>query len=298
MAFKSGSRRTIGHWGAVALLAAAIFFALYVLVPAPNAAASGGRSPHVYLALGDSLAFGYSEKRFEENLPEENPKNFETGYANNFADVLSVIQPNLQLVNDGCPGETSESFIKGPCEYQLKYPLHHPYSGGPDSSQLSDALSVIAANPGEVNTITIDIGANDALGVVETVCDFNAACIEEHAPALFEQVGKNLGYILGQLRGADSQARIIVLGLYNPFGTSIEGAGTLTADLNEVMASDAAAVQAKFADPLPVFNPGGALEEPTICLLTHMCEEKPDIHPTDLGYQVLAGLITQKYFEG
>lgn len=306
MVFRSGSHRGIGHWSTAALLAAAIFVVLYVLLPAPSAAAWSGTAGHpgkphstpIYLALGDSLAFGYSQKRFEENLPAENPKAFETGYVNDFADVLRLVEPNLQTINDGCPGETTESLIKGPCLYQLEYPLHHPYIGGPLSSQLSDALAVLAAHPGAVNPITIDIGANDALGVVETICKLQAACIEEHAPALFEEVGAKLAYILGQLRGAAPHAQIIVLGLYNPFGTTIEGAGTLTADLNEVMAADAAAVQARFADPLPLFNPPGALEGPTICLLTNMCTEKPDIHPTDLGYRVLAGVILRQYIAG
>lgn len=305
----SGSGRTIGHWGAAILLAAVLLVAIYVLLPAPSAAAWNGfghghghagkaRPTPIYLALGDSLAFGYSQKRFEENLPGENPKAFETGYVNDFADVLRFAEPKLEIVNDGCPGETTESMIKGPCEYQLEYPLHHPYVGGPESSQLSDALAVLAAHPGAVSPITIDIGANDALGVVETVCKLQAACIEEHAPALFEEVGRNLGLILGDLRSAAPHAQIIVLGLYNPFGSTLEGGGALTADLNEVMATDAAAVNARFADPLPLFNPPGALEGPTICLLTNMCAERPDIHPTDLGYKVLAGVILRQYIAG
>lgn len=305
MVIKVGRSRGIGR-AAASLLAAVIFVALYVLSPAPSASAWSGHGRHLgkshatptYLALGDSLAFGYSQKRFEENMPEENPKAFETGYVNDFADVLRLAQPNLQIVNDGCPGETTQSMIEGPCEYQLGHPLHHPYTGGPGSPQLSDALAVLAAHPGAVNPITIDIGANDALGVVETVCKLQAVCIEEHAPALFEEVGKNLGLILGELRGAAPRAQIIVLGLYNPFGSSIAGAGLLTADLNEVMAADAAAVKARFADPLPLFNPPGALEGPTICLLTNMCTEKPDIHPTDLGYRVLAGVILRQYIAG
>lgn len=303
MVFRSGFRRTIGHWGVAALLATAIFVVLYVLLPAPGAAAFDGhgrgdharRTPQTYLALGDSLAFGYSQRRFEENLPQENPSAFETGYVNDFAQALRLFKPNLQVVNDGCPGETTESMIKGPCAYQLAYPLHHPYVGGPSSSQLSDALAYLDANPGRVKTITIDIGANDALGVVETVCAFKAACIFEHAPALFAEVGRNLGLILGDLRGAAPHARIVVLGLYNPFGATLQGANQLTAQLNEVMDADAAAVQAGFADPLPLFNPGGAQEGPTICLLTNMCAEKPDIHPTDLGYKVLAGVILRQY---
>ncbi len=40
------------------------------------------------------------------------------------------------------------------------------------------------------------------------------------------------------------------------------------------------------------------MEAPTICLLTNMCTAKPDIHPTDLGYRVLAGLILRQYLAG
>jgi lysophospholipase L1-like esterase len=251
-----------------------------------------------YLALGDSLAFGYSQARFNELYPDENPADYETGYVNDFANVLKVFDRPLQIVNDGCPGETTESFIKGPCAYQLEFPLHHPYAGGPDSSQLSDALAYLEAHPGSVNPITIDIGANDALGLIKTTCKLEAACIATGAPGVFAKIGANLGLILGQLRAAAPRAQIIVLGLYNPFGETITGGDALTADLNEVEAKVAAGVGARFADPLPLFNPPGALEAPTICLLTNMCTPLVDIHPTELGYKVLGGLVLQQYVLG
>jgi lysophospholipase L1-like esterase len=249
-----------------------------------------------YLALGDSLAFGYSEAKFDELYPEENPADYDTGYVDDFAKVLKFGAPGLQVINDGCPGETTESFIDGPCAYQLEFPLHHPYIGGPTSSQLSDALAYLTAHPGAVNPITIDIGANDALGVIEGTCKREAACVVKEAPALFAHIGENLGLILTELRGAAPHATIIVLGLYNPFGEKLTGGDALTADLNEVMSKVAAAVGARFADPLPVFNPPGKLEEPTICLLTNMCTPLEDIHPTTLGYAVLAGLIAKEYY--
>jgi lysophospholipase L1-like esterase len=251
-----------------------------------------------YLALGDSLAFGYSAARFKELEPTENPADYDTGYVNDFGDVLKLFDPSLQIVNDGCPGETTESFIEGPCEYQLAYPLHHPYSGGPTSSQLSDALAYLGAHPGTVDPITLDIGANDALGLIEGTCKLEAACIEQGAPAVFEHIGANLGLILGELRAAAPHAQIIVLGLYNPFGEKLAGGDALTAALNEVEAGVAADFGARFADPLPVFNPPGALEAPTICLLTNMCTPLVDIHPTTLGYAVLAGLILHQYVLG
>jgi lysophospholipase L1-like esterase len=263
----------------------------------PGHKGPGHPSPQIsYLALGDSLAFGYSEAKFEELKPEENPADYNTGYVDDFAKILKIGDPGLQVINDGCPGETTESFINGPCAYQLGYPLHHPYVDGPASSQLSDALAYLNAHPEAVNPITIDIGANDALGVIKGTCKREVACVVKEAPALFAHIGANLGLILADLRGAAPHARIIVLGLYNPFGEKLAGGDTLTAELNEVMSEVAAGVGARFADPLPVFNPPGALEEPTICLLTNMCTPLEDIHPTTLGYAVLAGLIARQYF--
>ena len=54
-------------------------------------------------------------------------------------------------------------------------------------------------------------------------------------------------------------------------------------------------VGASFADPLPLFNPPGPGEQATICLLTNFCTSLHDIHPTDLGYAVLAGLVFRQF---
>lgn len=254
--------------------------------------------PTAYLALGDSLAFGYSQARFDELFPEENPAGFESGYVNVVGDALKVFDRGLQIVNDGCPGETTESFIKGPCPYVAEgFPLHHPYAGGPTASQLSDALAYLQAHPGAVDPITLDIGANDALGLIEG-CKEEPACVLAGAPGVFAKIAANLTAILGQLRADAPRAQIVVLGLYNPFGETLAGGDALTAQLNEVEAKVAAGVGARFADPLPVFNPPGALEAPTICLLTNMCTPLKDIHPTALGYRVLGGLVLQQYVLG
>jgi lysophospholipase L1-like esterase len=289
----SGSTRSHRRLGRPLALIVALI-ALAALAPAPSAGAS---RPHgtTYLALGDSLAFGYSRAKFNELLPSEPASAYDTGYVDDFGHVLRLFQPGVQTINDGCPGETTDSFIKGPCEYGLAFPLHHAYSGGPLSSQLSDALNVLSTHPGTATPITIDIGANDALGLIEGTCKLEAKCIEEHAPAVFAHIAGNLGLILSQLRGAAPHARMIVLGLYNPFGETIPGADALTAKLNDVEASVAASVGARFADPLPVFNPPGKLEQVTLCTLTNICTSLKDIHPTDLGYAVLGGLVLRQY---
>ena len=51
---------------------------------------------HLLPVLGDSLAFGYSQAKFDETLPRENPADYETGYVNDFANVLKVFNPGLR----------------------------------------------------------------------------------------------------------------------------------------------------------------------------------------------------------
>jgi lysophospholipase L1-like esterase len=284
------------------MAAAALLAAVVLLAPAPSAGAA--KPPQrSYLALGDSLAFGYQQAKFNSLFPNEDPAAYNTGYVDDFGHFLLKTHHDTSVVNDGCPGETTDSFIAGPCHYQLAFPLHHPYVGGVSASQLSDALAYLHAHPGTVSPITLDIGANDALGVIESVCKMEPACVAAHAPALFAHIATNLGAILADLRGAAPSAKIVVLGLYNPFGASIAGGSELTAALNDVMRNVTSTALARFADPLPAFNPPGAQEQPTICLLTNMCPppesgKSPDIHPTNLGYEVLGDLVLRQYLPG
>jgi lysophospholipase L1-like esterase len=297
------------HWGAGTVLLAlgvALIVTLIVLLAAAPAGAHPGKGrggpQRSYLALGDSLAFGYQQAKFNSLLPNENPAAFDTGYVDDLASVLRQRAPRLQVINDGCPGETTDSFISGPCQYQLAFPLHHPYVGGPSSSQLSDALAFLDAHRHFVNPITIDIGANDALAVAEHLCALRIACVAEHAAALIAHISANLSLILADLREAAPHAKIVVLGLYNPFGEkALPGSDQLSALINEAMEGVASTVGALFVDPLPVFDQPGPAEEETICLLTNMCPEgtvnltgRGDIHPSDRGYGVLAGLILQR----
>ena len=67
----------------------------------------------IYLALGDSLAFGYSQKQFNENeIYSEKASRFEHGYTNDYLNLVATGKlVAMSLVNDGCPGETSKSLI-------------------------------------------------------------------------------------------------------------------------------------------------------------------------------------------
>ena len=186
-------RRTFGR----PLLFMVALIALAVLAPAANARTKPPVS--TYLALGDSISFGYSEQVFNENAPNESPSYFEEGFTNDFAWHLrrhSEVGRGITLVNDACPGETSNGLIgenpalggkastepaghdpQGlgdyhPCAYNNVdgLPLHNSLSvGGQSISQLEDALSILKeghpAHP--VDAITLNIGSNDELAAIK-----------------------------------------------------------------------------------------------------------------------------------
>jgi lysophospholipase L1-like esterase len=172
------------------------------------------------LAAGDSLTFGYSTELFNENFPTEPPKAFETatngkpnGFVRDYFEKLVAEEPEetesnwRKPVNDGCPGETTDSFIgngplgaalaglgavgAAPCAYHnvngLR--LHHEYLTG--QSQLENSLETIRKNQSgkgdnhhPVVTVSLQIGSNDLLHGV-------AKC-EAEVKSEFEKTGKSI----------------------------------------------------------------------------------------------------------
>jgi hypothetical protein len=197
------------------LLGCAVALLALSAMAIPSIAAAKTKTAKVtstYISLGDSLAFGFSEHEFNESLPTENPANFNSGYSN---DYLGLINENTikqsQLVNYGCPGETSESLIgdnakllgainkalkgqieepvigEAPCAYHYAdgFPLHNEYGAG--QSQLEAALAMLTkakAERKQVRTISLDIGANDELHEVAKATKEAEAQIEAKVVAI------------------------------------------------------------------------------------------------------------------
>jgi lysophospholipase L1-like esterase len=300
---------------------AALVVALGALALAPAAGASGPGSK--YLALGDSLAYGYHAAQFQNELKEKGfveAANFDDGYVDDFGATLKVLNPKLTVVNDGCPGETTDTMINGSgvggafCAggpTGTPFPkafLHHPYPG----TQLEDALA-IAKEPG-VGTITLDIGANDILQFLGSTCGFPATftCTEEQVAGEIGHVVTNIGSILGQLRAADPKAKIVFVSQYNPYPTvlSPEGRGDATVEaLNTAIKGVASTLGVKFANTARVINFSGTHggpekgDIPTVCAFTAMCpggtfnpaSPEADIHPTKAGYAAMAAVTAVAY---
>jgi lysophospholipase L1-like esterase len=169
-----------------------IFSTLQGGIPAAHA---GGGATVSYLALGDSMAVGYQPGRGET-----------TGYVGRLWRSIRQQIPGLGLRNVGCAGETSLSMITGkhsPCHYAA-------------GSQLDAAVSFLAAHPGEVAFITIDIGSND---LVNRCLDFETgliskACVADQRPRL----KKRLTHIVNALgTAAGSGVPIVGMTYHDPF---------------------------------------------------------------------------------
>jgi lysophospholipase L1-like esterase len=187
----NGSAGSVRSRGRLIGCCLALALALTALVLAPVAAnATEPPEQKTFLAVGDSISFGYSQQKFNENYPSEAPSFFETGVinqTNKFLQKATELGKGSTIVNYACPGETSNGLIGEngalggktstsndkrlgdyhPCSYhnQSGLPLHASLGG---LSQLEEALAILKegkpAHP--VKLISVNIGSNDELAAI------------------------------------------------------------------------------------------------------------------------------------
>lgn len=280
-------------------------------VPLPN---SGGEGS--YLALGDSVAFGYIPP---EATPA--PNYFEApsfvSYANYTARAL-----RLHVTNASCPGETtasmiSTSAISNGCEntlgqpggYRTAFPLHVKYQG----SQLAYAVSFLKVHR-NTRLVTIDIGANDAFVCEETTTDGCTSPTE--LAAVLNTITSNLRIIYQGIRDqAHYTGALVAVNYYslsyqsNPYGAQSMGLSML---LNRAIDAAGTGFHVVVADGFGAFEAASANFGGSPCaagLLVKVPEaassipgEDCNIHPSLAGHQVLAaailGALSQHGYEG
>jgi lysophospholipase L1-like esterase len=248
---------------------------LVVSAVAPAAASPGGQRYH--LALGDSLAYGF--QRFKVGQPAEA---FNTGYADLLAARVQHGGRLPELVNYGCPGETTESFVTGPCPWSAGgFPLHDTYSG----PQVDAATAFLRAHRGRVDVVTVSLWGNDANAFVAS-CNGNVQCVVDGAPAAIARVAGNLRAILQTLRKTAPDADVVVIGAYDANLGAFQLTGPIFRALNLAMADAARSQRAGFVDPMPVFDADGGT---ALCTYTLLCRDG-DAHPSNTGYAALADL--------
>ena len=267
-----------------------ILIAASALLVLPVAAASARPAhfdppKHYYLALGDSIGYGFQTSKALAGLP---PKAFDTGYVDLFSARLRHLRPGIATVNFSCPGESTLSF-SAPCIWKASgHALHDDYPG----SQIDAALAFLAAHRGQVSPITLSLNGNDVDAFLQSCPPGDLACVQDGAPGAIAQYRIRMTAILEQLRAAAPDAEIILTGAYDADIGEFSFADPLFTALNNAESMAGATVRARFADPFPVFNPQGneAAETTAICTLTLACA-RHDSHPSDAGYRALANLV-------
>lgn len=238
-----------------------------------------------YLALGDSFAYGFQPGK----PPTAPPSSFDTGYVDVFAARLRKLSPSLQVVNYGCPGESTRTFVAGECPARGDVKaLHSSFKG----AQLDAALSFLRAHRGAVSPITVTLWGNDWLPVLLNTCHGDVACARKHAPSETKAFAARLTAILRRIRAAAPDAEIIGTGAWNPDPRYLRQLAPVYRSFEAAIAQATTGSQAKIARMLPVLNPAGSLQaqRARLCKFTFICS-KGDPHPTDAGYRAIADAV-------
>jgi len=171
----------------------------------------------IYLALGDSSAFGETNRT-------QNPSNGDRGYVRAFADYLGGLSGGRPTVaNFAIDGETSGSFFTGNGRVSSDGQGHNtnydglamPYS---QYQRLQDAFGTPAANAG-VKAVTVQFGANnlDAVASTPGFLGKTSAEQQEMVAAALGAFQGDYAMILGDLRARFPTADIYALGYHNPY---------------------------------------------------------------------------------
>lgn len=239
-----------------------------------------------YLALGDSVTFGYQEPQVVPAPTYHNASSF-LGYPEQLGAEL-----HLRVTNAACPGETSASLINtvaqsNGCEnsYRKSYPLHVRYRG----AQLAYGISFLRSHR-EVRLLSLMIGANDLLLCQKTTGDGCASRAEQSA--VFTKLARNVHRILSAVRNqAHYRGQLAIVNYY-----SLNYASALLSDeslgLNKALDGAAKPFHVVIADGYGELKAAARRSAGNTCtagLLTQL--GKPGtcgVHPTYAGQTLLA----------
>ena len=270
-----------------------IVLALAAALLVPAAAASAKTT--YYLALGDSLGYGYQEDAAGHAIQTPN------SYVQQVYKAARKRHKGLKLVNYSCPGEKTGTFMSGTCPYAAQFKL-------PATSQQSRAVAFLKAHRKATTYITISIGANEftscsTAGSVDVTCALNGlSTLQANEPRLLKTLRKAAG----------RKVKIAINNLYNPYlalylqgGSYADialGSNQLIGGINNTIADAARGAKVRLADVAAIFRPtdldtmvtfNGSrvpLAVANTCKYLQMCLPAPqgNIHPNDAGYTVMA----------
>ena len=254
--------------------------ALSLLGAVPASATSEG---HSYLALGDSVPFGFSHL-------------VDPGNAANFVGYPEFAAQSLRLadVNASCPGEATGGFLSltgtdnvcRPYRFVFNLPLHVAYQG----TQMAFATSYLRSHRG-TRLVTLTLGANDAFRFQD---DCAAGPTVGTCPlgldGVFATMQANLNTIFAQLRGTGYTGLIVAVTYYALDYRDTSGAELL----NAPMIAAARAHGALVASGLDAWKTTALGAGGSSCAAGLLLPDPAggcDVHPTPLGAHLLAGAV-------
>jgi len=283
----------------VGLRGLALVLALVGTAVTASANPPDARGNDSYLALGDSIVFGYITA---DGYASVNANNF-LGYPDYVGGDL-----DFRVTNASCPGETTSGFMDSAspndygCHtvYRVSFPLHVPYS----TSQLDYAMNYLKTHR-QTGLVTIGLGANDGF-LLQTSCSDDPSCIQISLQNLLGTISANMTEILADLRSTGYRGVIVVVNYYSPDYTD-ENQTALTAAINQSLSdavttdngtvvADAFTAFQDVAASLPEEAQGETCK--TGLLNTANPADKQwtcDIHPSLSGQQLLAKTVVAAY---
>jgi lysophospholipase L1-like esterase len=249
-----------------------------------------GNSAAVYLALGDSIAFGYN--------PDDATNNPTSTIA--FVGYPEEIAAEEKLFEDNaaCEGETSGSMLdtaapdNGCHGWRVAGDYMHVQYTSNDQSQLDYALEWLHTHP-KANLITLGIGANDLL-LLQAACNNSSLCILPKLPGTIATEAANVTAVLASLRGAGYFGKIVLVNYYATSYTDVLQLGAIPS-LNSANDAVATAFGARVVDLFSAFAlaSGG---DPCGAGLLYKIQTGPnagqcDKHPSAKGRALIAHTI-------
>lgn len=264
---------------------------LAVLVVAIVASGVGATSAHAsesrdrargYVALGDSVAFGFSPLLTDPWVPEQF-----VGYPELIGD-----RTGWPVTNLACPGQTAQALVSltavdngcfdaraqaSDADFSL---LHTDYPG----TQLDAALTAVrSATPPSL--ISVQGGGNEIV-----ICELSGVpdpqqCMNDYMP----RVAASLRRVVTRLRGAGFRGQIVLVSYF-----LLPGLEAPLRRLNGTIARAARAEDVAFADASARFDAYARDHGGDLCatgLLIALPDGSCDLHPTRTGQELLADSV-------
>ena len=258
-----------------------------------GAVASNHEGDGSYLALGDSVVFGFIAG---DGFAYHNANNF-VGYPDYVGRELG-----FNAVNASCPGEASGGFQIAPpggndngCRpFKANFPLHVSYAGA--ATQLDFATRFLKGDH-DTRLVTLGLGANDAF-ILQRTCA-SQACLLAGLAAM----SANIDAILGALRATGYDGVLEVVNYYSlDYGDPAQVQGATL--LNQFVTASAKKHHAVVADAFTAFKNAASVAVGHTCeaALLNIGTTSPapafpncDVHPSQSGQQLLARVVEDAF---